>query len=228
MRPTSIIPFLASAGLGLALTACDNPTPVAPASDGVPSASAVIAQNLLYRHPGRLTFLDDQNDWDVLLLGYDPADDNTCNGGVWVGGIPILEHIAVTHADETFDLGSGSTWGRGEGFHDLVTTIGRPPLYMYSRASLPPDNAPDEVWCDYLTNDWIAAGGWSATIGVDNDITGDDGTPGINTWGGTEVGQLVGTDGTRYRYEFRFRAQYDPGVAFRVLFVVDHVVRVGQ
>jgi len=199
------------------LAACTEQQPAAPDSEVVPNLGATVSNEIVFQHPLRLTWLDNDpsEPWDVVLIGYDPADDSDCNGGVFVGGIPTRTHVAVSQ--------EGFPWGQRD--QQLVTTIGRPPLYLYTRASVPFGGTADD-FCDWLKNDWIAAGSWSAVLAGDNDVSGDDGTPGVNSWGGTETGRLVGTDGTRYKYSWKYRLMWEPERGFfKVAHEVDGVER---
>jgi hypothetical protein len=213
----------------LFLFACDR-QPVAPDSPAFNGASAL--NEIQYRNPERITWLDTDRDagepWDVLLLGYEPADNPACNGGVFGGGIAVREHIVVTRAGEGFNLNDPTTWNQGEGFHDLVTIIGTAPLYMYSRASFPLGGT-DEQWCEFYKNGWVASGQWTATIYRDNDVTWLDYTPGMNVYGRNEHGVLRGTDGTKYKYLWKNLFQWNPenGVD-RVIYDIDHVERIGN
>lgn len=209
---------LAAILVPLSLLACER-EPAAPAIQRSPQLSAAVTNQFEYAWPGRATWLDSQDDWDVLLLGYDPADDFTCHDGADVGGIPVLAHEVVTQVGFPFG---------GARVQELVTTIGRPPLYLYRRADFPAYDAPFSEWCAFLTQDWIAAGSWSATLANDNDVTGFDATPGDNSFGGTETGTLLGTDGTRYRYEWKYRARCNPDWGCTTMHLVDHVVRIGE
>jgi len=209
--------YLRLALLPLVFAACTEQAAVAPIEDG-PAFHATVTKELQYRNPSRITWLDSEDAWDVLLIGYDPADDPECNGGEFGGGIPVLEHYVV--AQEGFPF--------GERVRDLVTTIGRPPLHLYLRADFPPDDATSDDWCTFLTEGWIAAGTWHAVIGIDNDVSGFDGTPGNNSFGGTETGVLLGKDGTRYKYSWKYRAHCDPDKGCSVMHSVDRVERVGR
>jgi hypothetical protein len=216
--------------LPLVVVACTEQQPVAP--DLTPSLNmngAIVVKEMQHRNPVRITWMDSEDAWDVLLLGFEPADHAACNGGEFVGGIPVREHIVVTEPALDFDLGDNATWNNGEGLHDLVTTIGRPPLYLYLRSELPPPGSTDEDWCTFYKEGYIAAGAWSATLYLDNDVSWLDDTPGMNVYGGTEAGVLWGTDGTKYKYEWKWKAQWFPekGVD-RLVMSVDRVVRIGK
>jgi hypothetical protein len=200
----------------LAMAACSD-EPAAPMAPAEPAMN-VVSNEVTYGWPIRVTWLDSQGPWDVLLLGYDPEDDYDCNGGSYVGGIPIRQHALLSQ--EGIPLGGDvrETYS--------IHTLGRAPLYMYRRADFPPPGATSDDWCTFLTTGFLASGSWSATLSNDNDYSGFDGTPGTNSYGGTETGQMIGTDGTRYRYEWKYRAQCDPSAGCRMMHSVDHVVRV--
>jgi len=200
----------------LLLLACGR-EPAAPAILATPELNAAVTNQFEYAWPFRITWLDSQDGPDVALLGYDPADDFTCHDGAEVGGIPVLAHEVI--AQDGFPFG-------GARVQELVTTIGRPPLYLYRIADFPADNAPFSEWCEYLTQDWIAAGSWSAVVN-DNDVSGFDETPGNNSFGRTEMGILRGKDGTLYKYEWKYRALCNPDWGCAVTHSVDHVVRIG-
>ena len=205
------IPFIAVLTLLFVVVSCDQ-QPVEPqTTEAGLLGKATASHTFEYRWPGRITWMDSEADWDVFLLGYDPADDFTCNDGQNVGGVPFLEHFIVA------DLKNASP--------RLVlvgTMIGRQPLYLYTRASFPPDDAPFAVWCDYLKNGWLAAGSWHFQY-MDNNLTGD--APGRNSFGQVETGQLVDRDGNRYKYEWKYRCLHEPGVLFDCVTSVDRVVR---
>ena len=204
--------YLRLALLPLVFAACTEQQPAAPDIGVTPDFGATVDNEVVYAHPGRITWLDSEGDWDVLLLGYDPADDFSCHGGdPNVGGIPVRQHYVTQEA--LF----------GTRYLSLAVTIGRPPIYMYTRASFPPDDASFEVWCDYLTNDWIAAGGWTSTM-VDNDVQVSG--PGNNSFGVVETGVLWGTDGAKYKYSWKYRAHYDLETGFRLLTSIDRVERI--
>ena len=203
------------------MVACSEQQPVAPDIQTAANFGAAASNEVVYLHPGRITWMHSDTDPDVLLLGYDPADDYVCNDGQFVGGIRAMEHYVVSM----------------EGFPDpfsareqyVLTTLGAPPLYLYLRADFPPPGATDAEWCTFLTEGWIASGHWSATINLDNDYSGGDGTPGINSFGGIETGILWGRDGDMYRYEWKYRylLDADPCCTFKeVGHYVDHVVQI--
>jgi len=200
------------------MVACSEQQPVAPDTQLTPNFTATVSNDLVYLFPGRITWLynDPATDPpDVLLLGYDPADDFACDPSQQ-GGILAREHLAVSQ--------EGFPWGQRDQY--ILTTIGRPPMYMYRLADLPAEPYPDDPWCAFQTDGWIAAGNWSATLAQDNDLSGG-GTPGTNSFGGTEAGILWGRDGDMYRYEWKYRYIYDParGV-FEERRNVDHVVQI--
>ena len=207
--------------LPLVFVACTEKQPAAPDVEVAPEFSATVTNDIVYANPNRITWMDSEDDWDVLLLGFDPADDYTCNDGEFVGGIPVRIHHVVSQ----------------EGFPDelsqrdqrLVTTIGRPPLYLYLRADFPPPEATDEEWCTFVTEGWIASGHWSATMSKDNEVSWQDNTPGMNAYGGTEAGVLLGTDGTKYKYEWKWKRLWNRNTGVdRQVNSVDRVVRIGQ
>jgi hypothetical protein len=206
----------------LLVVACDR-GPTTPPATITPAFGATAANEFTYAWPERITWLDNQRPaaWDVYLLGYDPADDYTCNGGVNVGGIPVREHLLVTQED--FPPGSQRDQA-------LITIIGRAPLYMYRRADFLPPSATDAEWCEWLKEGWIAAGTWTATLQIDNDLNGFDGTPGVNSWGGAETGLLTGKDGTLYRYAWKYRGLCNPDWPdlCRITHEEDGVQRIGQ
>jgi hypothetical protein len=210
--------YLRLALLPLVFAACTEQQPAAPDIGVTPDLGATVTNDVVYAHPGRITWMDNDPEqgepWDVLLLGYDPADDFACHDGdPNVGGIPLRQHAVVK--DGLF----------GTRDIDLGVTIGRPPAYLYTRASLPPNDASNDVWCDFLTNEWIAAGSWHSVM-VDNDVSGFDETPGINSFGVVENGVLWGTDGAMYKYSWKYRAHCDPEAGCRVLNSTDRVERI--
>jgi len=209
--------YLRLALLPLVFAACTEQQPAAPDIAATPDLRATVDNEVFYAHPGRATWMDNDQyagePWDVFLLGYDPADDYTCNDGDGnVGGIPVRNHWVTQEA--LF----------GTRYLHLLTTIGRAPAYLYTRASFPPDDASNDVWCDYLMNDWIAAGGWSVTQ-QDNDVEASG--PGINSFGVMENGVLSGADGALYKYSWKYRALYDAETGeFRLLTQIDRVERI--
>jgi hypothetical protein len=212
--------YLRLALLPLVFAACTEQQPAAPDIEAPPNLGATVTDEIVYLHPLRLTWMDTDpaqgEDWDVVLLGYDPADDIDCNGGVFVGGIPARSHGVVSM----------------EGFPDefsqrdqqVLTTIGRAPLYLYTRESLPFGGTPDD-WCEFWNNDWIASGHWTAHQ-TDNDVSGFDATPGNNSFGLVEAGVLWGTDGAKYKYSWKYRAHCDPEAGCRTLNGIDRVERI--
>ena len=123
------IPIVVVLALFVAVS-CDQ-QPIAPDSEVNPLFDrATVTNEVVYLHLGRITWMDNvpgQDPWDVLLFGYDPAEDWDCNGGVAVGGVPFKDHMVVkddakSDGDRTVAIG---------------TMIGRAPLYLYTRASLP-------------------------------------------------------------------------------------------
>ncbi len=213
--------YLRLALLPLVFAACTEREAAAPDIEVTPNLGATVTNEIVYVKPARVTWMDTQprDDWDVYLIGYDPADAGWYHDGDWdVGGIPAREHAVVSM----------------EGFPDefdqrdqyVLTTLGRAPLYLYTRASIPFGGTNDE-FCDWATNDWIAMGHWTATLAVDNDVSGVDGTPGVNSFGGTEAGVLWGDDGSMYKYEWKYRAIWAPERdVFRVVRNTDRVVRI--
>ncbi|MGD8869405.1 MAG: hypothetical protein PVI01_17430 [Gemmatimonadales bacterium] len=201
--------YLRLALLPLVFAACTEQQPAAPDIGVTPDFGATAGRDVVYAHPGRVTWMDNdpalEEPWDVFLLGYDPADDFACNDGdMNVGGIPVLEHYVTQEVlFDTRDL-------------SLAVTIGRPPMYLYTRASLPPGDASNDVWCDFLTNDWIAAGSWHSAM-VDNDVSG---------FGAIETGVLFGDDGAMYKYSWKYRAHCDPETGCRTLNGIDRVERI--
>lgn len=211
--------YLRLAFLPLLLVACTDQQPGAPDIEANPNLRATATSDIVYVFPERITWMDSQGPWDVFLLGYDPADDYTCNGGVPVGGIPA-RNVTVVSMEGFPDEFSQRD-------HVILNTIGRPPLYLYLRSDFPPPEATDEDWCTFLKEGWIASGYWSAALAVDNDVSGFDGTPGVNSWGGTEAGILWGADGAMYKYEWKYRAILEPERGFyKLAHSVDHVVRI--
>jgi hypothetical protein len=193
---------------------------VAPIEEA-PNFGATVTNEIVYVHPSRITWLDSQGDWDVLLIGHDPADDYTCNDGVYVGGIPARQHHTVSME------GFPDEFSQRDQF--VLTTIGSPPLYLYLRSDFPPAGASDEEWCTFLTEGWIASGHWSAVLNKDNELSWLDNTPGMNAYGGTEAGVLWGTDGTKYKYEWKWKRHWDRNTGVdRLVNSVDRVVRIGQ
>jgi hypothetical protein len=211
--------YLRLALLPLVFAACTEREAAAPDIGVTPDFGATVFNDVVYRHPLRVTWMDNEPpaDWDVVLLGYDPADDIDCNGGVFVGGIPVRRHLAVSQE------GFPNEFSQRD--QNVLTTIGRPPLYLYTAASLPWGGTPDE-WCDHWKNGWIAAGGWSAVLAVDNDVSGFDGTPGNNSFGGIETGMLFGTDGALYKYSWKYRVHCNPETGCRVLNSIDKVEQI--
>ncbi len=149
--------YLRLALLPLVFAACTEREAAAPDIEVTPNLGATVTNEIVYVKPARVTWMDTQppDDWDVYLIGYDPADAGWCHDGDWdVGGIPAREHAVVSM----------------EGFPDefdqrdqyVLTTLGRAPLYLYTRASIPFGGTNDE-FCDWATNDWIAMGHWTAT-----------------------------------------------------------------
>ena len=188
-----------------------------------PDFGATVANEVSYAHPVRVTWMDtDQSlgePWDVRLVGFDPADHPVCNDGELVGGIPALGHHLVTQEGFPDELSQ-----RDQGF---VTTIGRPPLYLYLRSDQPASGASADEWCTFLTEGWIASGHWSATLARDTDFSWMDNTPGMEVYGGTEQGVLWGPDGAMYRYEWKYTLQWFPELGVdRFVNHVDHVVRI--
>jgi hypothetical protein len=205
--------------VALVAVSCEQ-QPFQPESNDTPAFDrATVAHEFEYRWPGRITWLDSTDDWDVFLLGYDPADDYTCHDGELVGGVPFLAHNVFQYDPKSESLR----------FVDIGTMVGRQPLYLYTRASFPPNDAPDAVWCDYLKNDWLAAGSWHFQY-TDNDVSGGDGTPGKNSFGQVETGQLVDRDGNRYKYAWKYHCLFDleQDPPFQCRTDVDGVTRIGQ
>ncbi len=214
--------YLRLALLPLVFAACSEREPAAPDIGVTPDFDATVTNEVVYVNPGRVTWMDNDasagEPWDVLLLGYDPADHAVCNDGEFVGGIPAKNHYVVTQ----------------EGFPDefsqrdqtVLTTIGRPPLYLYLRSDLP-FGAPDDVWCSFYKEGYIASGHWSAVLYMDNEVSWFDNTPGMNVYGGTETGVLWGADGAMYKYEWKWKRHWNrtTGVDEEVT-SVDHVVRI--
>jgi len=216
--------YLRLALLPLLFASCTEREPAAPDTGIAPSLRASAANDVVYLHPGRLTWLDNDaaagDPPDVLLFGYDPAEHGACTGGTWPGGIPAREHYVVSME------GFPNEFSQRD--QSILTTIGRPPLYMYDYASVPVGGTAEEL-CDFFTNGWFAVGSWSATIATDNDISGGDQTPGVNTWGGTETGTLRGTDGTTYIYSWKYRLILEPERGFfKVANEIDQVRRAGN
>jgi len=205
--------------LAVVVVSCDQ-QPVQPELPSTPSFDgATVINGVTYVWPARLTWMDSQDDWDVALLGYDPADDYACHDGDPVGGVPFREHTVFRYDPKS------------DSWRDVLigSMVGRQPLYLYTRASFPPDGASDAEWCDYLVNDWLAAGTWHMQS-TDNDLTGGDGTPGVNSFGQVETGQLVDRDGNRYKYAWKYHCRFDPETdpPFQCRNGVDEVTRIGQ
>jgi hypothetical protein len=205
--------------IALVAVSCDQ-QPAQPELQDTPTFDgATVINEVVYRWPGRITWMDSTDDWDVFLLGHDPADDFTCHDGQSVGGVPFREHSVIKHDMKT------------ESYRDVVigSMIGRQPLYLYTRASFPPGDATFDEWCDYLINDWLAAGSWH-TQSADNDVSGGDGTPGENSFGLVETGTLVDRDGNRYKYEWKYHCRFNPEAdpPFRCRNGVDGVTRIGK
>jgi hypothetical protein len=214
--------YLRLALLPLVFAACTEQQPAAPDIAVAPDFGATVTNEVIYVNPGRITWMDNDpalgEPWDVLLLGYDPADHAVCNDGEFVGGIPAKNHYVVTQ----------------EGFPDefsqrdqtVLTTIGRPPLYLYLRSDIP-FGAPDDVFCAFYKEGYIASGHWSAVLYMDNEVSWLDNTPGMNVYGGTENGVLWGADGAKYKYEWKYKLQWFPKLGVdRVVNSVDRVVRI--
>lgn len=214
--------YLRLALLPLVFAACTEQQPAAPDIGVTPDFGATVTNEVVYVNPGRITWMNNDPEqgepWDVLLLGYDPADHAVCNDGEFVGGIPAKSHQVVAQ----------------EGFPDefsqrdlvLLTTIGRPPLYLYLRSDFPL-GAPDDVWCTFYKEGYIASGHWSAVLQMDNEFSWFDNTPGMNVYGGTETGVLWGADGAQYKYEWKWKRHWDRTTGVDELITgVDHVVRI--
>jgi hypothetical protein len=204
--------------LPLVFAACTERQPAAPDIDVTPDFGATVTNEVVYLHPGRITWMDSQDDWDVLLLGYDPADDASCNDGQFVGGIPVKNHYVLSMEGIPDEFSQRD--------HQVLTTIGRPPLYLYLRSDFPPD-ATDAEWCTFITEGWIASGHWSAVLNMDNEVSWYDNTPGMNVYGGTETGVLWGADGAMYKYEWKWKRHWNRTTGVDELITgVDHVVRI--
>jgi hypothetical protein len=202
----------------LLFAACTEREAAAPDIGVTPDFGATVTNDIVYLHPGRITWMD-SDDWNVLLLGYDPADNGLCNDGEFVGGIPAREFHVVSMEGIPDELSQRD--------HHVLTTIGSPPLYLYLRADFPPPGASDEEWCTFFTEGWIASGHWSAKIMMDNEESWWDNTPGMNVYGGTETGVLWGTDGAMYRYEWKWKRHWNRVTGVDELITgVDHVVRI--
>ena len=211
--------YLRLALLPLVFAACTERDAAAPDIDVTPNLSATVTNEVVYVHPARFTWMDNDpasEPFDVFLLGFDPADDAACNDGQLVGGIPAKRHLVVSQ--------EGFPWGERDQIG--IRTVGRPPLYLYFIADFPASPYPSEEWCTFLTEGWIAAGGWSAVFWSDNDISGFDGTPGVNSWGGTETGVLWGTDGSMYKYSWKYRVLTSPEMGTVVTHSIDRVEQI--
>jgi len=202
----------------LVFAACGG-YPAAPLDDGTATLNAAVSRDVFLARPGRITWLNTQRDLgeppDVLLLGYDPADHPACHvGDPTPRGIRVQEVFHVTHEGTDYP-----------GEHDLVTTLGVAPLYLYDLAAFAASGTDPATRCDFAMNGWFARGSWTAVFGEDNDISGIDGTPGTNSWGGNESGQLAGADGSRYLYEWKYRARCGPDIPGFCTWMhdVDHV-----
>jgi hypothetical protein len=105
--------------------------------------------------------------------------------------------------------------------------IGRPPLYLYLISDHPPYNTPDEVLCTFYKEGYNASGHSSALLTMGNEVSYHDNTPGTNVYDGTEVGVLWGADGAMYRYEWKWKAQWDQDSGVEeIITSVDRVVRI--
>ena len=211
--------YLRLALLPLVLAACTEQQTVAPDIGVTPAFGATVDKEIVYLHPGRITWMDSQDDWDVLLLGYDPADDAACNDGEYVGGIPAKNHSVMSMEGIPDEFSQRD--------HQVLTTIGRPPLYLYLRSDFPAPDASDAEWCAFFIEGWIAAGHWSAVLYMDNELSWFHNTPRMNVYAGTEAGVLWGTDGSMYKYEWRWKRHWNRTTGVDELITgVDHVVRI--
>jgi hypothetical protein len=65
------------------------------------------------------------------------------------------------------------------------------------------------VLCDWLDNDWLYRGTHNVTW-TDNDITGFDDTPGINSWGWAANGNVMDQIGDGYKYHENQHYLFNP------------------
>ncbi len=215
--------YLRLALLPLVFAACTEQQPAAPDIGVTPDFGATATKELVYLHPGRVTWMDNDpaqdEPWDVLLLGYDPAEHGRCTDGTWPGGIPAKDHYVLSMEGIPDEFSQRD--------HEVLTTIGRPPLYLYLRSDFPAPDASDAEWCAFYTDGWIAAGHWSAVLYMDNELSWEDNTPGMNVYGGTETGVLWGADGAKYKYEWKWKRHWNRSTGVDELINgVDHVVRI--
>jgi hypothetical protein len=211
------IPLAAALALFVAVSCDQQPVEPEPAETPLFNHGADVENEFFYTWPARFTWLDadpETEPADVLLIGYDPADDFACNDGVFVGGVRAKVHNVFK------ELGDD-----GERWVNVFSFTERPPLYMYWWADYPLLGTLDEQ-CDFLLNDWIAEGSWSVAA-RDNDVSCFDGTPGVNSYGRTENGRLEDGDGNKYKYSWKFHAICDPEAdpVFKVTRSVDMVER---
>ncbi len=211
------IPLVAVLALFVAVSCDQQPVEPEPAETAL-FAGADVENEFIYVWPWRLTWMDADRDagedWDVLLLGYHPAGDASCNDGESVGGVLAKVHNVFK------DFGDD-----GERHVNIAHLIGRPPLYMYEWAEAPFGGS-DEDWCDYFVNDWFAKGSWTASS-TDNDVSCFDGTPGVNSYGQTETGRLKDEDGNKYKYSWKYHqtCDSDRDPVFKTMRDIDMVER---
>jgi hypothetical protein len=212
------IPVVLTLALFVAVSCDQQPVEPEPATTAL-FAGADVYHEFLYAHPYFFSWMDNDraagDEEDVLLLGYHPADDYTCNDGEYVGGILITDFYVVKDNQQTL----------GERVQNVGTTIGRPPLYLYIWADYPLGGTWEEE-CDFLMNGWIAKGSFSGFV-KDNDISCFDGTPGVNSYGYKANARLTDREGNKYKWTRNGQMQCNPDwePPFRTIVDVDKVER---
>jgi len=209
----------------LMLTGCGSDPAVLTSPDATAVSTSAI-RDVFLAQVSRVTWLNNQRDHgdppNVFLLGYAPSDHPSCHvGDPTPRGIRVQEIFHVTHRATDYP-----------GEHDLVTTLGSAPMYMYDFAAYGATFGNNPARCAFVTDpaNWLATGSWSALAYEDNDLSGVDDTPGTNSWGGNESGQLRGANGERYLHEWKYRSRCGPDIPGFCTWMhdVDHVRRVGR